>query len=105
MGHSRLRVPHPSRCTAPLLLAAVLLANTGCLFPETVNKPLLTYEPAHGYRFDAVTPGPDNSDETFICLTLSGGGTRRLHWPTVSWKVCANCPHRVAGVRCWTKWT
>lgn len=61
-----------------LAMFLVLLAglNLGCLFPETVNKPLLTHEPAHGYRFENVEPGPNNTDETFICLTLSGGGTR-----------------------------
>lgn len=62
----------------PVLFALALLVclNAGCLFPETVNKPLRSPEPHGGYRFENLEPGPHNSDETFVCLTLSGGGTR-----------------------------
>lgn len=57
-------------------LALLVCLNIACLFPETVNKPLLIPEPHGGYRFENLEPGPHNSDETFVCLTLSGGGTR-----------------------------
>ena len=40
------------------------------------NTPLESYKPEGGYRFDALDPGPGNTDTIFLCLTLSGGGTR-----------------------------
>jgi len=51
-------------------------AHAACIFPETVNKRLKRYEPSGGYRFANIEKGPNNSDETFVCLTLSGGGAR-----------------------------
>lgn len=57
-------------------LVPLACLHIACLFPETVNKPLLTHEPDRGYRFANIDPGPGNGDETFVCLTLSGGGTR-----------------------------
>ncbi|MCB9851602.1 MAG: patatin-like phospholipase family protein [Phycisphaerales bacterium] len=64
------------RRLAKIVIGLLLTLNAGCLFPETVNTRLLTHEPALEYRFENVAPGPDNTDATFICLTLSGGGTR-----------------------------
>jgi len=39
------------------------------------NPPLSKYDPAAGYRFDQLEQGA-NSDELFVILTFSGGGTR-----------------------------
>jgi len=33
-------------------------------------------ECASSYRFDALEKNPGNTDEVFVCLTFSGGGTR-----------------------------
>lgn len=56
----------------PLYLALSLL--DGCAtYP--VNAPLKGYDPQAGYRFRNIARG-DNSDELFVVLTFSGGGTR-----------------------------
>ncbi len=56
----------------PLYLALSLAA--GCAtYP--VNAPLDRYDPSTGYRFRNIARG-ENSDELFIVLTFSGGGTR-----------------------------
>jgi NTE family protein len=59
-----------------IVLVFCAFSNVACLFPKTVNEPLTRYEPDRGYRFGNLELGPNNSDETFVCLTLSGGGTR-----------------------------
>ncbi len=58
------------------LCAAVILPAAGGCGPAYRNTELTVDEPRAGYRFDALDAGPGNSDETFICLTFSGGGTR-----------------------------
>lgn len=57
-------------------IAAVIFAFalSGCgSFPK--NPPLTKYDPASGYRFDHLEQG-NNSDELFVILVFSGGGTR-----------------------------
>jgi NTE family protein len=51
---------------------AALLAACGS-YPE--NPPLTSYNPDKGYRFDQLDQG-ENSDELFVIVTFSGGGTR-----------------------------
>jgi len=63
----------------PLFLALVALGAVslaGCAsFP--VNPPLERIEPERGYRLTLLgDPGPE--DETFVILSLSGGGTRAM---------------------------
>lgn len=58
------------------MISILGMTQVGCLFPETVNKPLKAYAPNKGYRFANLEAGPGNSDGTFVCLALSGGGTR-----------------------------
>jgi len=59
----------------PCWVAATLLCG-GCLSPVARNAPLETFDPTAGYRFDALELGEGNSDEVFVVLTFSGGGTR-----------------------------
>ena len=52
----------------------VLLFGLGCAhYPQ--NSPIAQYRPEAGYRFDALASG-ENTNSLFICLALSGGGTR-----------------------------
>jgi predicted acylesterase/phospholipase RssA len=57
---------------------AIALAMAGLLsacgsFPK--NPPLSNYDPDQGYRFGQLDRG-NNSDELFVIVTFSGGGTR-----------------------------
>jgi NTE family protein len=74
-----------------LLLCA--LTSACAHYPR--NDPLQSYRALQGYRFDALRDG-DNTDSLFLCLALSGGGTRaaalaygvmrRLDEVTITWK-------------------
>ena len=52
-----------------------LLCVSGCQ-SRFQNQPLGRYDPTGGYRFEAIDRGENNTDETFIFLAFSGGGTR-----------------------------
>lgn len=54
----------------------MVLAVSGCAhYP--LNVPLTEYRETAGYRFPAmVADRPDPADRLFVCLALSGGGTR-----------------------------
>ncbi len=57
----------------PLLTGLIL---SGCA-PYYRNPPLrAAIESASGYRFHDLEKGDANSDETFVIVALSGGGTR-----------------------------
>jgi predicted acylesterase/phospholipase RssA len=51
----------------------LLVASCASYTPE--NPPLAKYAPEAGYRFERLEQG-DNSDELFVIVTFSGGGTR-----------------------------
>ncbi|MDA8140526.1 MAG: hypothetical protein M0036_17920, partial [Desulfobacteraceae bacterium] len=57
-----------------LLFTAWILASA-CAHYE-VNNQATAFDAQSGYRFDALAPGPRNSDALFVCLMFSGGGTR-----------------------------
>jgi NTE family protein len=57
-------------------LVTMLLILVGCTRPIARNGPLLHYDGQSGYRFENIRPGPGNTDETFVVLLFSGGGTR-----------------------------
>lgn len=61
-----------SACRIALLICVLLLAACASFPP---NPPLAQYNPATGYRFDQLERGA-NSDELFIIVSFSGGGTR-----------------------------
>ena len=55
-------------------LLVVVIAGGCASYP--VNPPLDKIDPESGYRFQNREMNRGNSDETFIILALSGGGTR-----------------------------
>lgn len=62
------------RITARIAVVACVLLLISCgSFP--VNPPLAKYDPSAGYRFEKLEQG-GSSDELFVILALSGGGTR-----------------------------
>jgi predicted acylesterase/phospholipase RssA len=56
-----------------VLGCALLVAACASFTPG--NPPLAKHEPDAGYRFERLEQG-DNSDELFVIVTFSGGGTR-----------------------------
>ena len=54
-------------------LALVSLLTACGSFPK--NPQLGSYDPSQGYRFDQLDQG-NNSDDLFVIVTFSGGGTR-----------------------------
>ena len=56
-----------------LLAGLLLLASCASFTPH--NPPLARYSPESGYRFERLERG-DNSDQLFVIVTFSGGGTR-----------------------------
>lgn len=56
-------------------LAGCALLLAACVSFTPGNPPLAKYAPDAGYRFERLEQG-DNSDELFIIVTFSGGGTR-----------------------------
>jgi NTE family protein len=61
--------------TARLALLGCLLLVASCASRTPGNPPLVKYTPEAGYRFERLERG-DNSDELFVIVTFSGGGTR-----------------------------
>ena len=60
---------------ARLALAGCALLLAACTSFTPDNPPLAKYAPDAGYRFERLERG-DNSDELFVIVTFSGGGTR-----------------------------
>jgi len=59
----------------PYLLSIVFLLSGGCAsYP--VNPPLQQEDGRDSYRMSKLSPGEKNTDELFVILSLSGGGTR-----------------------------
>ena len=67
-----------SRYGTALAFAVILLGSAGCAaFHYPVNTRLAPDAPIDsGYRFPAPADAQDARDELFVCLSLSGGGTR-----------------------------
>ena len=64
-----------ARRAARLPLLGCLLLVVSCASHTAWNPPLAKYTPETGYRFERLERG-DNSDELFVIVTFSGGGTR-----------------------------
>src|SRR3990170_7856270 len=60
---------------ARLALAGCALLLAACASFTPGNPPLAKYAPDAGYRFERLEQG-NNSDELFVIVTFSGGGTR-----------------------------
>ena len=59
----------------PYLLSMVFLLSSGCAsYP--VNPPLQQKDESDGYRMSNLGTGEKNTDELFVILSMSGGGTR-----------------------------
>ena len=58
-----------------LSLACLFALLHGCS-ASYPNLPLERFDTSAGYRFDTLSTGSKNSDDVFVCLTFSGGGTR-----------------------------
>ncbi len=76
MSAHRNAVPNRNRTIAIVVIAALSSLAGGCLSPVVKNGPLAERNVQAGYRFDVLEPGPSNTDDVFICLCFSGGGTR-----------------------------
>jgi predicted acylesterase/phospholipase RssA len=61
------------RAAAAGLAFAVI---AGCASFTPANPPLKEHRPGEGYHFEALKPGPNNTDGLFVIVTFSGGGTR-----------------------------
>ncbi len=57
------------------VLGAIMLLTAGCATFQQ-NPPMSKVDFATGYRFENLERPRRNSEETFVVLTLSGGGTR-----------------------------
>ena len=58
-------------------LLILVLALAGCAhYPR--NAALRSFERSSGYRFSNLAPLGENSDDLFVILTFSGGGTRAM---------------------------
>ncbi len=76
MSPHRNEVPHRNHSVAIAVVAALSSLAGGCLSPVVKNGPLAERDLRAGYRFDVLEPGPRNTDDVFVCLCFSGGGTR-----------------------------
>lgn len=61
--------------TGRVSAAALVLLGWSCVSYQ-VNLPLETIDKTAGYRYENLARPASNSGETFVVLTLSGGGTR-----------------------------
>lgn len=60
--------------SARSLLAATVVLLGGCAY--SLNPRLDRLQGPHGYSYENLAADPRNSEETFVIVTLSGGGTR-----------------------------
>ena len=65
------------KCKFLAFLLILVLALSACAhYPR--NTALSSFDRSAGYRFSNLAPLPNNSDDLFVILTFSGGGTRAM---------------------------
>jgi predicted acylesterase/phospholipase RssA len=77
-GRTRGRIRRWARRLAALLLLAFagLYGGSFRAAPRHENAPLLRFDPDAGHRFDLDDGGGSNGNGLFVCVVMSGGGTR-----------------------------
>lgn len=85
----------PKRLFFILLLALQLSACAH--YP--INQQSHSFNKQTGYRFDNLKLGPRNTDDLFVCLTFSGGGTRAAPLAYGILAELNQTPIKVAGVK------
>ena len=65
-----------ARATLSVLGALLIFGLAAGCAHAPVNQPLTVRDQDRGYRFSTTPPKAPNTDEVFIILALSGGGTR-----------------------------
>ncbi|PCI77575.1 MAG: hypothetical protein COB20_07625 [SAR86 cluster bacterium] len=64
------------KTTFQALISITLLSVVAGCASYQKNPPLAQYDGDAGYRFDQLELGPGNTDDLFVVLSFSGGGTR-----------------------------
>ena len=67
---------HTTKHPCAIFLVIASCFHVGCGGPLYRNDSLVRYDKSAGYRFDNLALGEHNTDDLFICLSFSGGGTR-----------------------------
>ena len=68
-------IPAIRRVSVAAAVALLLSTCVGCK-SRFRNRVLERYEPDRGYRFDSLRCGEGNTDDVFVFVAFSGGGTR-----------------------------
>ncbi len=70
-----LRRTRVARTLWAALLCCIIAGASGC-HARFKNAPLTEFDRTAGYRFENLEPGEGNTDDVFVVLAFSGGGTR-----------------------------
>ncbi len=65
-----------ARISKGLIVVLLLLIHIAACAQYPLNQQSDSFDNQAGYRFEHLKSGPQNTDDLFICLAFSGGGTR-----------------------------
>ena len=65
-----------ARISKSLIVVLLLLLHIAACARYPLNQQSDSFDSQGGYRFEHLKNGPHNTDDLFICLAFSGGGTR-----------------------------
>ncbi|MHB8069890.1 MAG: patatin-like phospholipase family protein [Desulfobaccales bacterium] len=65
-----------ARISKSLIVVLLLLIHIAACAQYPLNQPSDSFDDQAGYRFERLQKGSHNTDDLFICLAFSGGGTR-----------------------------